>query len=120
MSTVAYYNKYLLLNRDKKLRNVKPRKKRHKISFICLILISFLVQLVYHAAKQDENIIKTWSLEQARLNVDSTTYLRPQAVLFGCLFFHKVSASFLTEYILVLFTNDVETNAVVVCLFVFI
>ena len=56
------------------------------------------------------------SLEQARLNVDSTTYLRPQAVLFGCLFFHKVSASFLTEYILVLFTNDVETNAVVDCL----
>ena len=116
---MAYYNKYLPLNRDKKLRNVKPRTFQKTQDRFYLFNLS-VFQLVYHAAKQDENIIKTWSLEQARLNVDSTTYLRPQAVLFVCLFFHKFSASFLTEYILVLFTNGIETNAVVVCLFVFI
>ena len=97
-ASVAYYNKYLPLNRAKKLRNVKPRTFQKTQDQFYLFNLSFLVQLVYHAAKQDENIIKTWSLEQARLNVDSTTYRRPQVVLFVCLFLHKFSASFLTEY----------------------
>ena len=104
------------------MRNAKPRTfKKTQDQFSDLFNLSFFsLSISLQSKTRKINIMKTWSLEQVRLNVDSTTYLRPQVVLFICLFFHKFSASFLTEYILVLFTSDVETNAVVDCLFVFI
>ena len=76
---MAYYNKYLLLKRDTKLRNVKPGTFQKTQNQFHLFNLSFSVQL---AAKQNENIIKTCSLEQAMLtmlNVDSTTTFKVAA-----------------------------------------
>ena len=76
---MAYYNKYLLLKRDTKLRNVKPGTFQKTQDQFHLFNLSFSVQL---AAKQNENIIKTCSLEQAMLtilNVDSTTTFKVAA-----------------------------------------
>ena len=76
---MAYYNKYLLLKRDTKSRNVKPGTFQKTQDQFHLFNLSFSVQL---AAKQNENIIKTCSLEQAMLtmlNVDSTTTFKVAA-----------------------------------------
>ena len=76
---MAYYNKHLLLKRDTKLRNVKPETFQKTQDQFHLFNLSFSVQL---AAKQNENIIKTCSLEQAMLtmlNVDSKTTFKVAA-----------------------------------------